>query len=123
LAIFELKAISAIYTVISALLTLCFQRRGQQMNSMFTDRVRRVVQLAHQEAKRLGHKYVGTEHLRLGLINEGDGIAVTVLLNLNLDLEQLAQMVEDAVPPSGGAMVMGDNPFPLMSITRLLRKK
>ncbi len=81
------------------------------MNSMFTDRVRRVVQLAHQEAKRLGHKYVGTEHLLLGLIKEGDGIAVTVLLNLNLDLEQLVQMVEDAVPPSGGTMVMGDNPF------------
>ncbi len=81
------------------------------MNSMFTDRVRRVVQLAHQEAKRLGHKYVGTEHLLLGLIKGGDGIAVTVLLNLNLNLEQLTQMVEDAVPPSGGAMVMGNNPF------------
>ncbi|MCD6169113.1 MAG: ATP-dependent Clp protease ATP-binding subunit [Candidatus Latescibacteria bacterium] len=81
------------------------------MNSMFTDRVRRVVQLAHQEAKRLGHNYVGTEHLLLGLIKEGDGIAVTVLLNLNLELEQIIRMVEDAVPPSGGAMVMGDNPF------------
>ena len=49
------------------------------MNNMFSDRVKRVMQLAREEAARLGHNYIGTEHLLLGILREGKGTAVTVL--------------------------------------------
>jgi len=55
----------------------------------FTDRVRIVLQLAREEAARLNHEYVGTEHLLLGLLSEGKGLAVTVLTNLGVDLKDV----------------------------------
>src|SRR5213592_4063372 len=54
----------------------------------FTDRVRKVLQMAREEAARLHHEYVGTEHILLGLIREGEGVAAAVLTNLNVDLEE-----------------------------------
>src|SRR5216110_3378600 len=54
----------------------------------FTDRVRRVLQLAREEAARLHHEYVGTEHILLGLIREGEGVGAAVLTNLNVDMEE-----------------------------------
>ena len=60
------------------------------MNYNFTDRVRKVLAMAREEAIRLQHDYVGTEHLLLGLIREGEGVAAAVLTNLNVDLEQAA---------------------------------
>ena len=56
------------------------------MNNMFTDGVKRVMQYAREESARLGHNYIGTEHLLLGIIKEGKGKAVTVLTNLGLNL-------------------------------------
>src|SRR5262245_25372723 len=53
------------------------------MYERFTDRARRVMQLANQEAIRLGHEYIGTEHILLGLIAAGEGVAANVLQNLN----------------------------------------
>src|SRR5438445_325609 len=57
----------------------------------FTDRVRKVLQMAREEAARLHHEYVGTEHILLGLIREGEGVAAAVLTNLNVDLEEIQQ--------------------------------
>jgi ATP-dependent Clp protease ATP-binding subunit ClpC len=77
------------------------------MNGMFTDRVKKVMQLAREESVRLGNDYVGTEHLLLGLIREGDGVAVAVLKNLNVDLEDLARNIEKSISSSGGMMTIG----------------
>ena len=74
------------------------------MNNMFTDGVKRVMQYAREESARLGHNYIGTEHLLLGIIKEGKGKAVTVLTNLGLNLETVKQSVEDYVATSGGTM-------------------
>jgi ATP-dependent Clp protease ATP-binding subunit ClpA len=63
----------------------------------FTDRVRMVIQMAREEAVRLHHEYVGTEHLLLGIICEGEGVAAAVLTNLNVDLEDVQQKVEEIV--------------------------
>jgi len=53
----------------------------------FTERVRKVLQMAREEAQRLHHEYVGTEHILLGLIREGEGVAAAVLQNLSVDLD------------------------------------
>src|SRR3989441_559463 len=63
----------------------------------FTDRVRKVLQMAREEAARLHHGYVGTEHILLGLIREGEGVAAAVLTNLNVDLEEIQQKIEETV--------------------------
>src|SRR5260370_31735523 len=54
----------------------------------FTERARKVLHLAQEEAQRLKHNYIGTEHLLLGLIREGDGVAAKVLSNLGVDLDK-----------------------------------
>src|SRR5215831_575812 len=59
----------------------------------FTDRVRRVLQMAREEAANLGHEYVGTEHLLLAVIRDGEGVAMAVLANLSVDFEVLRQNV------------------------------
>nr|WDA99691.1 Clp protease ATP binding subunit [Galdieria sulphuraria] len=63
----------------------------------FTPRAKRVLELAIEEAKFIGHNYVGTEHLLLGLLSEGDGVATKVLENLGVDLEQLRQQTMDLI--------------------------
>jgi ATP-dependent Clp protease ATP-binding subunit ClpC len=65
----------------------------------FTERVRKVLAMAREEAARLHHEYVGTEHILLGLIREGEGVAATVLQNLNVNPRALAQRVEEVVRP------------------------
>ena len=81
------------------------------MNNMFTDGVKRVMQLAREESARLGHNYIGTEHLLLGIIKDAKGKAVTVLTNLGLSLETVKQSIEDYVATSGGTMTIGEVPF------------
>jgi ATP-dependent Clp protease ATP-binding subunit ClpC len=81
------------------------------MHDKFTERVRKVIYLAREEAARLQHDYIGTEHLLLGVIREGEGIAATVLNNLGLDLDRIRQEVENMVSPSGGTMTIGEIPF------------
>lgn len=63
----------------------------------FTDRVRKVLQMAREEAARLRHEYVGTEHLLLAVIKEGEGAAAAVLTNLNVDCEDIRKTVENVV--------------------------
>ena len=57
----------------------------------FTERVRKVLAMAREEAARLHHEYVGTEHILLGLIREGEGVAAAVLQSLNVDLDEIQQ--------------------------------
>jgi ATP-dependent Clp protease ATP-binding subunit ClpA len=68
--------------------------KPQSLFSRFTDRARKVMQLANQEAQRFNHEYIGTEHLLLGLIKEGSGIAASVLKNLDIDLRKIRLEVE-----------------------------
>jgi ATP-dependent Clp protease ATP-binding subunit ClpC len=77
------------------------------VNGMFTDRVKKVMQIAREEAVRLGNDYVGTEHLLLGLIKEGDGVAVAVLRSMGVDLDELAANIEKAITSTGGMMTIG----------------
>src|SRR5256712_11617129 len=86
-------------------------RRTADMHDKFTERVRKVIYLAREEAARLQHDYIGTEHLLLGVIREGEGIAATVLNNLGLDLERIRQEVENMVSAAGGTMTIGGIPF------------
>ena len=81
------------------------------MQDRFTERVRKVMYLAREEAGRLHHDYIGTEHLLLGIIREGEGIAATVLSNLGLDLDTIRQSIENMVPTSGGTLTIGEIPF------------
>ena len=69
------------------------------MNYNFTDRVRKVLAMAREEAVRLQHDYVGTEHILLGLIREGEGVAAEVLRNLAADLDDLLRLVEENIRP------------------------
>ncbi|HKV74731.1 MAG TPA: ATP-dependent Clp protease ATP-binding subunit [Gemmatimonadales bacterium] len=78
----------------------------------FTDRVRKVLQMAREEAARLHHEYVGTEHILLGLIREGEGVAAAVLTNLNVDLEEIQQKIEETVKKGKAAAASGpDLPY------------
>src|SRR3989442_541468 len=74
----------------------------------FTDRVRKVLQMAREEAARLHHEYVGTEHILLGLIREGEGVAAAVLTNLNVDLEEIQQKIEETEEKGIAAQVLTD---------------
>ncbi|MFC1538553.1 ATP-dependent Clp protease ATP-binding subunit [Candidatus Latescibacterota bacterium] len=85
------------------------------MNNMFTDRVKKVLQYAREESSRLGHDYIGTEHLLLGLVKEGQGVAVAVLSNLGIQLDALKKSIEDAVQSSSGAMMLTEVPFTPMA--------
>ncbi len=81
------------------------------MHDKFTERVRKVMFLAREESGRLQHDYIGTEHLLLGLVREGEGIAVAVLINLGLDLDQVRKAIEEAIPAPGGTALIGEVPF------------
>ncbi|MCD8138882.1 MAG: ATP-dependent Clp protease ATP-binding subunit [Planctomycetaceae bacterium] len=71
------------------------------MLEKFTDRARKVINLARQEAERLGHEFIGTEHILLGLVKEGSGVAANVLENLGVDLEKIRLEVEKYVSSPG----------------------
>jgi ATP-dependent Clp protease ATP-binding subunit ClpC len=81
------------------------------MHDKFTERVRKVIFLAREEASRLQHDSIGTEHLLLGLLREGEGIAATVLNNLGLDLDVIRHAVESMVAQTGGTLTIGEIPF------------
>jgi ATP-dependent Clp protease ATP-binding subunit ClpC len=81
------------------------------MNDRFTERVRKVLFLARDEASRLQHEYIGTEHLLLGIVREGDGIAAKVLKTMGLDFEQIRLAVEKLVSATGGTVMIGEIPF------------
>src|SRR5215469_15524120 len=73
----------------------------------FTERARKVLHLAQEEAQRLQHNYIGTEHLLLGLIREGEGVAATVLRNLGVDLDKARSSIE-SILGRGSRVVTGE---------------
>ena len=78
----------------------------------FTERVRKVLAMAREEAARLHHEYVGTEHILLGLIREGEGVAATVLQNLSVELDEIQQKIEETVKKGKAAQTTGpDLPY------------
>src|SRR5437763_6691573 len=80
------------------------------MYERFTDRARKVMQLANQEAQRFNHEYIGTEHILLGLIKEGQGVAGHVLKNFAIDLDTVRQEVEKIVRPGPDLVTLGKLP-------------
>jgi ATP-dependent Clp protease ATP-binding subunit ClpC len=81
------------------------------MDGNFSDRLQDVIRLSREEALRLGHDYIGTEHLLLGIIREGQGVAVKILRNLDCDLMKLKKAIEDTVRTSGGTLTIGNIPL------------
>jgi len=81
------------------------------MFNRFTERARKVILLAKEEAKRFNHDYIGTEHILLGLIREGEGVAAAVLQNLGLSSDQIRLEVEKLVQLGPSTIVSGDIPF------------
>src|SRR4051812_12495263 len=80
------------------------------MYERFTDRARKVMQLANQEAQRFNHEYIGTEHILLGLVKEGSGVAANVLKNLDIDLRKIRLEVEKIVQSGPDMVTMGKLP-------------
>ncbi len=80
------------------------------MFERFTDRARKVMALANQEAQRFNHEYIGTEHLLLGLVKEGSGVGANVLKNLGVGLQNVRQEVERLVKAGPEMVTMGKLP-------------
>src|SRR5690625_5375723 len=74
------------------------------MEGNFSSKVRDVIQFSREEALRLGHDYIGTEHLILGIVRLGDGVAIRILKNLDCDLYKLKKTIEDTVRGTGGTV-------------------
>lgn len=81
------------------------------MFERFTERARKVMSLARQEAQRLNHEYIGTEHILLGLLQEGSGVAANVLKNMDVDLKKIRLEVEKMVKSGSNVIQMGQLPF------------
>ena len=81
------------------------------MDGNFSERVQEVIRLSREEALRLGHDYIGTEHLLLGVIREGQGVAIKILRNLDCDLIKLKKAIEETVRSSGGTLTIGNIPL------------
>src|SRR5688572_6239814 len=81
------------------------------MFDRFTDRARKVMGLAKAEAQRLNHEYIGTEHVLLGLVQEGSGVAANVLKNMNIDLKRIRAEIEKIVKGSPTMVTQGNLPF------------
>ncbi|QDV08751.1 ClpA/B family protein [Planctomycetes bacterium Poly30] len=81
------------------------------MFDRFTDRAKKVMNLARQEAQRFNHEYLGTEHILLGLVQEGSGVAANVLKNMGIDLNKIRMEVEKIVKTGPSMVTMGQLPF------------
>ena len=103
--------------------------RGQQQQPPsghipFTPRAKKVLELSLREAQQLGHTYIGTEHILLGLIREGDGVAAQVLVGLGVDLnrarQQVIRLVTGRAEPQEAAAIAGDLRAQLASVAARL---
>jgi ATP-dependent Clp protease ATP-binding subunit ClpC len=86
------------------------------MDSNFSSRVQDVIRLSREEAIRLGHDYIGTEHLLLGIIREGEGIAIKIFKNLGVEAFKIKKTVEDTVRQSGGTLTVGKIPITKLGV-------
>ena len=78
------------------------------METNFSPRVKDVISFSREEALRLGHDYIGIEHFLLGLIREGEGVAIKILKSLNVDLVELRKYVEQSTRPNKSAKPVGN---------------
>ena len=81
------------------------------MFDRFTDRAKKVMNLARQEAQRFNHEYLGTEHVLLGLVQEGSVVAANVLKNMGVDLARIRAEIEKLVKSGPSMVTMGQLPF------------
>ncbi|MBL9079678.1 MAG: ATP-dependent Clp protease ATP-binding subunit [Planctomycetes bacterium] len=81
------------------------------MFDRFTDRAKKVMSFARQEAMKFNHEYIGTEHILLGLVQEGSGVAANVLKNMSIDLDKIRHEVEKIVKTGPSMVTMGQLPF------------
>jgi len=81
------------------------------MFKRFTERARRVIILAREEAERHHHEYLGTEHILLGMLKDGGGIAITVLQKAGLSIDQIRMEIERHLPRNANALIVGEIPF------------
>ncbi|MBN2119948.1 MAG: ATP-dependent Clp protease ATP-binding subunit [Candidatus Omnitrophica bacterium] len=81
------------------------------MFNKFTERARKVLLLAKEQARRFNHDYIGTEHMLLALVSEQEGVAAAVLQNLGTDLSTVKQEIEKLLRPGGQTQVLGELPF------------
>ena len=81
------------------------------MFKRFTERARRVIIFAREEAERYHHEYLGTEHILLGMLKDGGGIAITVLQKAGLSVEQIRMEVERHLPRNANTLIVGEIPF------------
>ncbi|RKY47095.1 MAG: ATP-dependent Clp protease ATP-binding subunit, partial [Candidatus Neomarinimicrobiota bacterium] len=77
----------------------------------FSRKIQQIIKYAKEEAIRLGHSYIGSEHLLLGMLRQERSVGVEVLLNLGIDIEYLRKAIEDAIRPSGGTLTLGHLPL------------
>jgi len=84
----------------------------QLMFSRFTEKAIQAIMLAQEEAKRFHHSYVGTEHVLLGIIGEGDNVVLKVLRDIGVTSEQVKAAIEDHLEYGGLASDYGNIPFP-----------
>lgn len=81
------------------------------MKENFSKGVQRILKYAKEEAVRLGHSYVGSEHLLLGIIKDNNGKAVNILTSIGCDIMEMKSMIEEMAKPSGGTMTLGHLPL------------
>ncbi len=81
------------------------------MDSNFSNRVQDVIRLSREEAIRLGHDYIGTEHLLLGIIREGEGIAIKIFKNLGKEVGKIKKAIEETVRQTGATLTVGNIPL------------
>ena len=84
---------------------------NQGSNNKFTERFKRVMHIAREEAARLQHDYIATEHLLLAFIQDSEGTAAAMLRNMVIDLEDLRQAIEEATVSQSNALTIGQVPF------------
>ncbi len=88
------------------------------MEARFSNRVKEVISLSREEALRLGHDYIGSEHLLLGMIREGEGVAIGLLKKLGISLEDLKSSIEKATKGSASGNIKNLASIPLTKQSR-----
>ncbi|MGN0169852.1 MAG: ATP-dependent Clp protease ATP-binding subunit [Lachnospiraceae bacterium] len=76
------------------------------MRKAYTQKAQKALKLANQASRRMNHRYIGTEHLLLGLLQEGTGVAARVLMDLNVDADQLMDLIEELIAPGGDILIL-----------------
>ena len=110
LHVFFLTELLLCYIVPCSGISRSFSRKEVYMYERFTDRARKVMRLANEEAQRFNHEYIGTEHILLGLVKEGSGVAAQVLGSLGVDLHMIRLEVEKLVESGSEMVTMGRLP-------------